>query len=341
MFKSKAVYIGISAAVSVGLLWLLSSQVRAEDVGAMLGHIYWPAVLLYASVALAGAWVRAWRYKLLLAPQAIGWGPIFLVTFIRNSLIDLLPARLGALSYIYVLNKRLGFSFEAAASTFVLASVLDTLTLSPFLILAGLTVGLAAGAISVPAVFGLAAVLFGVAALVLWKIVPLGRFLLALFERLIARLGRAGRRPSFRTAVEKFRLTVGELAHIRERRSLVLVFAQSLAVRLAKYVSVFSLFYGLLRSRGYTLADLSFAKFILGISGAELTSVLPVKGLAGFGTWESAWAVTFRLMNFDPGLAVISGIGVHLLTNVFEYSLGIASIAILAWPRRREPGEAS
>jgi hypothetical protein len=305
----------------------------------MLSNIYWPAVLLYALVALAGAWVRAWRYKLLLAPQAIGWGPIFLVTFIRNSLIDLLPARLGALSYIYVLNKRLGFSFASAASTFVLASVLDTLTLSPFLILAGLTVGLAAGAISVPAVLGLAAVLFGVAALVLWRIVPLGRFLLALFERLIARLG--AKRAFFRTAADNFRLTVDELAHIRERRRLVPVFAQSLVVRLAKYVSVFSLFYGLLRSRGYTLADLSFAKFILGISGAELTSVLPVKGLAGFGTWESAWAVTFRLMNFDPGLAVVSGIGVHLLTNVFEYSLGIASIAILAWPRRRGVGEAS
>jgi hypothetical protein len=37
-------------------------------------------------------------------------------------------------------------------------------------------------------------------------------------------------------------------------------------------------------------------------------------------------------MAFDPQLAVISGIGVHLLTNVFEYSLGLASILVLAWP---------
>jgi glycosyltransferase 2 family protein len=337
VLKSKAAYIGLSVAVSAGLLWVLFSRVGARDVGAMLSNIYWPAVLVYASVALAGAWVRAWRYKRLLAPQAIGWGPIFLVTFIRNSLIDLLPARIGGLSYIYVLNKRLGLTFETATSSFVLASVLDTLTLSPFLILAGLSVGLGSGAISVPAVIAIAVVFFGIVALVLWKIVPLGRFLLAVFERLGARL-RTGRRPFFKTAAEKFRLTVEEISLFRERRSLLPVFAQSLVVRLAKYVSVFSLFYALLRSRGFSLADLSFSKFILGISGAELTSALPVKGLAGFGTWESAWAVTFGLMNFDPGLAIASGIGVHLLTNVFEYSLGIGSIVMLAWPRRRHPG---
>jgi hypothetical protein len=63
-----------------------------------------------------------------------------------------------------------------------------------------------------------------------------------------------------------------------------------------------------------------------------MTSALPVKGLAGFGTWESAWAVAFRLMNFEAGLAVISGIGVHLITNLFEYGLGFLSILILAVP---------
>jgi hypothetical protein len=41
-------------------------------------------------------------------------------------------------------------------------------------------------------------------------------------------------------------------------------------------------------------------------------------------------------MGFDPRLAIVSGIGVHLLTNLFEYSLGLASILILAWPYLRK-----
>ena len=72
-------------------------------------------------------------------------------------------------------------------------------------------------------------------------------------------------------------------------------------------------------------------KTILGITGAELTSALPVKGIAGFGTWETAWTLTFQLLNFDSRLAIISGIGVHLLTNLFEYSLGILAILVLAF----------
>ena len=97
-----------------------------------------------------------------------------------------------------------------------------------------------------------------------------------------------------------------------------------------------------MRSLGFGFADLSFWKLILGITGAELTSALPVKGLAGFGTWESAWALTFGLMSIDQRFAVLSGLGVHLVTNLFEYSLGIGSLLILALPfvqrgRRSDP----
>src|SRR4030042_4440811 len=117
MFKNKLVYIILSALVSVGLLWLLLSQVKTEDIFRTLSRVFIPALLISAAVALVGAWLRALRYKWLLRPHAISWPNMFLVTFIRNSLIDLLPARLGSLSYIYVLNKRLGVPFEAATSS--------------------------------------------------------------------------------------------------------------------------------------------------------------------------------------------------------------------------------
>ncbi len=339
MLKNKLVYIVLSALVSVGLLWLLLSQVKTEDIIDTLSRIFLPAVFVYAAVALVAAWLRAWRYKWLLRPQSISWPNIFLVTFIRNSLIDLLPARIGSLSYIYVLNKRLGFPFEAATSSFVLAFVLDFLTLSPFLIVSVIVVGLGANALSTPALLLLAAAFFVLVFLVYWKLVPLARFFLALFRRLLRIAGIEGKATS-QTAVRKFELTIHSLNSIQQAQKAVPIFLLSLLIRLAKYVSVFALFFALLRSHGLTLRDLSFWTFILGLSGAELTSALPLKGLAGFGTWESAWALTFRLMDFDPRLAVISGIGVHLLTNIFEYSLGIGSILILAWPyfRRKRAG---
>jgi uncharacterized membrane protein YbhN (UPF0104 family) len=331
MLRNRFVYIALSALVSIGLLWLLLSQVNTQDVIRTLARVFIPALLVYMALALLAAWLRAWRYKWLLQPQSISWPNMFLVTFIRNSLIDLLPARLGSLSYIYVLNKRLGFPFEAATSSFVLAFVLDFLTISPFLVISLIAVSGSGHTLSIPTLLLLAIAFFAIVSLVYWKIVPVARFLLSVFRRLLL-LAKISERKVARTAVQKFELTIQSLNSLRRQGKDIPIFILSLLIRLAKYGSVFALFFALLRSHGFSLHELNFWTFILGLSGAELTSALPVKGLAGFGTWESAWALTFRLMGFDPRLAVISGIGVHLLTNIFEYSLGIASILILAWP---------
>lgn len=331
MRKNKVVYVALSAAVSAVLMALLLSRIETRELAETFSRLYVPAILGYMLIALAGAWLRAWRYKLLLLPHRIGWRNILLVTFIRNSLIDLLPARIGSLSYIYVLNRRLSFPFEVATSTFVLCFLFDFLTLSPFLIVAILAVGLGQTSISTVTLLWLALLFFVLVFLIFWQIRPLARLGLRLLKRLATFLRMEDRR-GMRLAIEKFDLTLDSLARIRKRKVDGPIFVLSLFIRLAKYVSVFSLFFGILRSHGYALSDLSFWTFILGLSGAELTSALPVKGLAGFGTWESAWALTFRLLDFDASLAIISGLGVHFLTNIFEYSLGFASIVILAWP---------
>ena len=332
--KNRLVYVGLSVVVSATLLAVLSSQIRAQDFGRTLASIYLPALLAYMAASLVSAWLRAWRYKWLLAPEKIGWGNMFLVTFIRNSFDDLLPARLGSLSYIYVLNKRLGFSFESAASTFVVALVFDFLTLYPFLVAALLAAGWKMEGIPCAALLAVAGGLFLLFGVVIWRLVPLSRLALRGLDGLLKAFGWA-ERPKARGAMAKLETTVESLDAIRRRRGYGRLFLMSVLIRAGKYLSLFALFYALMRSHGFGLADLSLGKIVLGVTGAEMTSALPVKGLAGFGTWESAWAVALRLMHFDPRLAVLTGIGIHLLTNLFEYSLGLASLLILLIPYLR------
>ncbi len=331
MFRKKLAYIVLSVVVSVVLLWLLFSKIDFADLALAFSRIFLPGLAVYAGVAFIGAWLRAWRYKWLLLPQPVGWKDILLVTFIRNSLIDLLPARLGSLSYIYVLNKRLGFAFETATSSFIVAFVLDFLTLSPFLIVSILAVGLGANAVSAPFLFVVAVAFFLIVGVIYWKIIPTARIIQIIFTRVVRAAG-VENRGSARAVADKFERTIQNLAAIQKRGNTIPIYILSLLIRLAKYISVYALFYAFLKTHGYSLQDLNFWIFILGLSGAELTSALPVKGLAGFGTWESAWAMTFRLLGFDPKLAIISGLGVHFLTNLFEYSLGIISILVLVWP---------
>jgi len=331
MAGKKTLYISISAALSIVLLWLLFSQIKTPELLQTLGHIYVPALLAYMGISLAAAVIRALRYKWLLRPYKIGWANMMLVTFIRNSFVDLLPTRLGALSYVYVLNRRLDFSFESATSSFVLSGIFDFLTLSPFLVLALLTVGFGSISVSLPALLAVAFVFFLISFMILWKIVPFSGLLLGIC-RAALRIFHFENKKWAMISVEKFQATIESLREAREKKIDLPLFFLSLLIRLGKYVSIYFLLFALLRSHGFSLSTFSFWKLILGITGAELTSILPVKGLAGFGTWESAWTLTFGLMNFDQSLTIISGIGVHLITNLFEYSLGIGSLAVLALP---------
>jgi uncharacterized membrane protein YbhN (UPF0104 family) len=332
-------YAAVSLAVSVILMALLLRQVEPGQVVRIFREIRWPAFFAYLALMLAGTVVRADRYKWFLKPTEIGWGPILLTTLVRNSLVDLLPIRLGSLSFIYILNRRLGYTFELASSAFILAFIFDFLTLGPFVVAAALLVGFGTTAFSNGPLLAVAVVFFAAIALVLWKLVPVLGWAGRLLNRAAALVHGQDKRWH-RLAQDKLASTAETLGWVQRRKIFWPAFFLSLIIRFLKYFSLFFLLYALLRSRGFSLEASNFWKCVLGLTGAELTSVLPVKGLAGFGTWESAWALTLGFLGFDAQTAILSGIGVHLLTNLCEYSLGIGSILVLLVPylrkRRRE-----
>jgi uncharacterized membrane protein YbhN (UPF0104 family) len=327
MQRRKVLSLFMSTVLSAILIWFLLSQVEFEDFAQTFVHIYIPGLLAFSVLSLLGATLRAWRYKVLLQPQHISWGNIYLVTFIRNLFVDLFPARIGAISYIYVLNKSLRYSFESAASSFVVAFVLDFLTLSPFLVFSILVVGLGTTPISNITLLLIAFLFFVILFLVFWRMTPIARFFLNFYQWML-KVFRQEKRKWAETSVEKIHLTIEELIRIRKRKIDLPLFILSLGIRLVKYLSLYILLFSLLRSHGFSLENLSFFKTILGITGAEMSSALPIKGIGGFGTWESAWALTLMLMGFEKRVAILSS-GIHLITNLFEYILGISSILIL------------
>jgi len=331
--RKRVVSVAVSLLVTLILVAVLMSGIKFRDLAETLRRIYLPALFAFVAVSLLSAWLRAWRYKWLLGPGAISWGEMFLATFIRNSFEDLLPARIGSLSYIVVLTKRLSIPFESATSTFVVAFILDFLTLSPFLAGALFGIGFSLAGLPTGTLMLAAAVYFLIVCLLLWKIVPVTRFLVRFYRALLAAIG-AEHKPKALASVEKLQETVEQLRDIQSRKIFGRLFVLSLFIRLGKYLSLYVLLFAILHSRGFGFKSLSFSKTILGVTGAELTSVLPVKGLADFGTWESAWTVAFGLMGFDRQIAILSGIGIHLITNLWEYALGILSIVILALPRK-------
>ena len=91
---------------------------------------------------IAAIWVRAVRWKVLLAPLgAVGAWPAFSALTIGYLANNALPARLGEFVRVYVLNRETRIPAPAILGTIILERVFDVLTLMGLLALAALATG--------------------------------------------------------------------------------------------------------------------------------------------------------------------------------------------------------
>jgi hypothetical protein len=106
----------------------------------------------------------------------------------------------------------------------------------------------------------------------------------------------------------------------------------SVLIRLAKYGSLYVFLYALVEPIGYGFAELHPPRVFLGLCASELAASLPVSGIAGFGVYEGAWALVFRLLGFPGEFADLTAVSHHLFTQVYGYSLGALALLVLLLP---------
>lgn len=329
--KRNRIYFLLSIVVSILLIWYLFTYIELKDLFYTLSNTYLPSLYIYFFISLIGVLARAYRYDILIASGKIKIGSLLLVTLVRNLFVDLFPAKLGSLSYVYILNKRFNFPFEIATSTFLLAFVFDFIAVVPLLIIAILMLGIGTTPISSPLIFSITGLIFLLLLLLLFNLTWVLRILLSIVGWVLRKL-RLKKNERIDFLLKKLIFTIDAVEEIKKRKIYWKVFFYSIAIRILKYSGIYFLLHSVLAYKGFTIANLNFWKVFLGSSGAELSALMPIHGIAGFGTWETAWAFTFQLLGFDLKLAIISGFATHLISQIFAYSLGILSILILSLP---------
>ena len=321
----------LSLALTIGLFWFLLSQIDPAQLLETARSMSPGHVAAFVTLLLAGVGARAVRFWLLL-DRAVPLPLLGGIVMARNLFIDLLPARLGELSYVYLVTARARRPLGDAVASLFLAIVFDVIALAPLLLLAVLVVG-GDAAISTPLLVGaaLALALVGVG---LIKIgVPMGGWI-------ADRLG-AGQPSGWRaTVADLASKTVAAMRDVDRRRIFGPLLAVSMVVRLCKFGSYYFLVLAIMMPLGYTLEGLGFFRVFLGVLSAELAAALPVHGIAGFGTFEAAWALSFSQLGFSTEDAITSGILAHAVSQMVEYSLGgLALLMVLRPWRRSAPGE--
>jgi uncharacterized membrane protein YbhN (UPF0104 family) len=241
-----------SLAVTILVFLWLGRDIEPPDVVDAITAMAPPEILLFVVSSIFMSICRAWRLLLLLEP--VGYRPgrlaMLLTVLVRNLFADLLPARLGALVYLWLCRTRLGVSWGAASSSMAIAFVFDMVAVAPLLIVVGLVV---AGQLGISRVvvwaFGLA--LAGSALIGLLLLAPLADFAARLIPRLPLLSGR------ITTALAAFAASVAEDVRITRRAGVFLpVVVLSVLVRLAKYTAMYFLLLGTTGLIGFGIAEL-------------------------------------------------------------------------------------
>lgn len=325
----------ISLGISGALVYYLLGRIELRDLVDTLRNVHLPSLALFVMVSLAGLAARVSRYWLLLEVRP-AFRDLALVTLVRNCLVDLLPARLGSLSFVYLATTRLNVPVQDSLATFFLALVFDMVAIAPLLAVAILVVGgvvSGGGALAILAV-GLLAVSIA-AVLLMAPALDLG----AQVMRRCATRNRLARVELWTKLAGLATDTAAQVRRVRRRGVLLPVLLVSLLVRFFKFGAYYVLLQAVLIPHGMGWGALNFFEAFLGIAGAELSATLPLHGIAGLGTYEAAWALGFTRLGFTEELAILSGFATHLISQVYDYGLGLAALVWVMRPGFRHSGE--
>ena len=253
-------------------------------------HLLITSYLLY----LLSFAARALRWRIMLKER--GLFRLYTIVAIHTMANNLYPARTGELSFIYLLGKR--HSAGVLTSALLTARIADMLCIALFF-------SLSATYVSRVGNFTLIAPLTATGVMTLFGL------LFWILKKL-----PENRLP---TKVRTFKrdLTTG---FSQQKNLFFPTLLSSIAVWSVKYLAFYFLTKAIFNSQGL---NVDFWHSVFGVSFSELTTVLPIHSLGGFGTFEAGWAGAYMLMGYGKAIAVTTGLVFHVLLLSFSVFTGL------------------
>jgi uncharacterized protein (TIRG00374 family) len=297
----------ISILITVGIIFILFTQISINDLYALLKSIN----PLWAILGLAGYLLailfRALRYKWLIHSMDIPLSDLFRISVFYNLSLMVLPSKLGELSYPYLLNKISGMSMTEGLASLIASRVYDFFIILMIFLFS--SIGFQGFfRINLFFIILFATLSIGLVLLAFFYMSHLLGWISNLFGRISGWTG-AKNSKSLQWGQKKIQEMAEDFYAIKARRTYLSVTLTSLA----SWAMVFWMFYAFLRGFGI---EISLLKVVFGSTVAIITNALPVSGIGNWGMLEVGWAAGFLMVGLPKGKAIASGFGVHILVFV-------------------------
>ena len=310
MRKSHLVNIG-AFFITIIFISILLTQISILDIFKTLSEIN-PLYLILGFILYTGSiFLRAYRFNILLNYE-VGIEELFSITCVHNMINNLLPARTGELSYIYLLKKINKRTTGEGVATLIVARIFDFISLSALFFLGVILVNDIPGFIKNALWIIIFFVIF--LSVILVTLLFAGRKFVVSIQRTLEKFHFQNNRIALYIGKKGFE-TVDSLEKIKIKKNVFILMIISTLIWGFNYLLLFLL----ISAMNF---QISYLIVILGGSFILLTSVLPIQGLGGFGTTEAVWTLIFVPLGMPLEEAIISGFCFHIISIVFYLLLG-------------------
>ena len=341
--KKVAVKLILSVFVSalvVFLLFMLVSKsggnITPAKILECLRHAALPLVAVYGLCQIGQTFLRAVRNRLLLRAgmadgkkdSVPGLGHISLVTFVRGACADMLPGRIGELSYVALLNRGYNIPVSDCMTSLSIGLLFDFAAL---LIVLGVAVATVSQGLSLVG----SAIILVVVCLIGWAglfhIMPwVANFLSTRSPEPLMRFRICRFRPY--AAFVKLISDMSESVRFVTRSGAIWpVLGLSALIRFVKYFGLYFLFVAVTTRMWPLLAEASIPAVLVALISAEGAASLPVPSFMSFGSYEAGGLVALTALGFGMAESMTAMLTMHLISQTIDYSLGGAAFCIFTW----------
>ncbi len=302
----------IALFLTIILVALLLTQVSSDTIISIISHIN-PVYLLAGFILYASSYFfRALRFHILLNRE-VSIKDLFNIVCVHNATNNLLPARTGELSYIYLLKKINNKTVGDGIATLVVSRIFDFIALIILFFFAIVLITdipkIIMDALWIIAFFGIFLLI------VLVILLTRGKKFVIQIQKTAERL-HCEHNPGVHFFIRKGFETIESLDRIQIKESISALMISSLLIWGVNYFVVYLLMMGM-------NFQLSIFIVILGGTFILLTTVLPIQGVAGFGTTETIWTLVFVPLGLSVDQAIVSGFCYHIVIILYFTILGI------------------
>lgn len=298
--------------LTILLVWLL---LRETDVNAVLDTLcsvpvwgFFGGLFIYVSYYI----FLTLRFDTLIHSQKTPFINLLGITSVHNMLNNLLPARSGELSYIYLMKKRFDLRGSEGVATLLVARIMDFIAIFFYFILASLFIL----NIKSTSILAVSSTVFMI-------------FLLVLLFRLqhiadtaVSLLDRVSFSPlaSFSgTLAEKGRAVSASIKTMSAGGQYLKSFAFTVLIwGLRNFMLYFIVF-----SMGISV---EFWEVVFAATAMFVMVSLPIQGVAAFGTLEAGWVAGFMLVGVDKEVAISTAFAFHIILLTYTVTLGFLEI---------------